>query len=248
MTAVRFGHWSGKFNGSSAALADFIAELMADLDWLTTTESQRHGIAGVVRKRLGPDFRVQKCGEFMLISRRATCTPWGRQPLPRWAFVTKVLGLVGWRQMHVPRFALRVNGTPVAIWPFHAPSAVQAEDGFRYDHPRIVAASKAGFARLGRRMRHFERSHPQAFQVTAGDSNYDQHREVWRDRLTAWLGAPSAWTGHLPRGGSHGVRLIDTAHVVGLTITSAHVNRGKPKGFDHDAVLFVANPTTRKKG
>ena len=74
------------------------------------------------------------------------------------------------------------------------------------------------------------------------DSNLNQHAPEWRAFLERRLHARSIYTlAGVPAHGSHGTRLIDTAHVVGLEVGHAVVRIGpQPRKLDHRLVTYTA--------
>lgn len=92
----------------------------------------------------------------------------------------------------------------------HTPSGVQAGNKFGNEHPdkvRVWKAALEGLSDYARQCR--KRFEPDLLAVTA-DWNVDFHREYWRRYVGNQMdGLRLTWTGDMPKGGTHGKRLID---------------------------------------
>lgn len=234
-------HLSLRFDAQPEHVAGYVAEVIdtEDVDVVTCTESK--GRARAVRKRLGKSWRVQSRGEYLVCSRRAVLGRWHGWP----ARLRKAAG-AGWHNrgggdrayaVLVSNLRHLCTGSRVRVMVAHTPSHVQVGARFRRLPARVNAWTK-GLATWGRWIRHCARHHKRVVQVAAMDSNVENHLPHWRHLLEHELGLPSIWRHHRPKGGTHGHRLIDTAHT-NARVTGQRLCRVRqPHDIDHGGIVF----------
>lgn len=229
----------GKHDSGARASAEYFADLVEKYDAavLLTTESQAKGIANATREAVGT-HHVAKRGEYLALWRKSDVDSLGPAKLHH---LTATKGLPAWRNLRVLEKPLIVGDIPIDFMAGHAPSGVQKGASYRTDRPLIVRTSKDGLHAWGDLI---ERG--KSAQIAMLDSNLDQHLASWRRYLEDAMESESVWDepGHLPKGGSHGRRLIDTVQFrdsddgrTHLEVLDAGIDRGpRPKGFDHNAI------------
>ena len=239
---LRFVHASLKHDADRDAVAAWLAALVAGrrLHVLTCTEAQQPGIRRVLARRLGRAYRVRRRGEYLIVTHRRTLRA---ASVPRlWLLSTRAKnGLPGWRQVRVAADTYRVAGRRLRIMVGHMPAGVESGDSWRADRPSAAAVTCAqeGYSRWGARIRRGARRG--VVQVAALDANLDQRRDGWRRWVSTRLG-PSVWAGRVPDRGTHGHRLIDTAHITGARVVAAGIpaaNADRPRRLDHAAIAYV---------
>lgn len=250
MTDLRIVHASLRFDADTGSVTDYLRRVVRyeRPDVLTCTEAQQRHIVRDLRRTLGKNWRVTRKGEYLICWRRDTLAGIPTRP-PRLWHLTHVAGFPEWRQLRVGVRWLRHRhtGKRVRVMVGHCPAGVEFGDGWRSGRvvpageravtARAVEASQRGLAAWGKRIH--RRLGRGVVQVAVMDSNLDQHRAAWRAYLTGALHAPSIWARDVPKRGSHGHRLIDTAHVAGATVSDPHVcNVAKPTCLDHTAIAF----------
>lgn len=242
----RHGHWSLRFDADPDLVARALVKwIRAErLTLATTTESRSRALVRALRRRLPDDYSVVLRFEYLIIWHRPTYRShwlaWLAVLDPRsWAM------LGGRRQFRVARkrFTHRATGTRVPVDVGHCPSGVDGGPGHWSDahHDRVVIATR-GFDKWGRRSRRYQRRHPHGALCLHMDSNLNQHAPAWRDFLNRRLAATSVYDlAGVPAHGSHGPRLIDTAHVLGLLVGRAQVFLGpRPRKLDHRPITYTA--------
>lgn len=239
-------HWSLRFDAEPDLVARALVKLIRaeGLTLLTTTESRDRALVRALRRRLPAGYGVVLRFEYLIIWHRPTYRS-------HWLAALAVLDPRSWpmlggrRLFRVARkrFTHRETGTRMRAEVGHAPSGVDGGPGHfaTAHHDRVVIAND-GFARWGRRARRYQRRHPRGALCLHMDSNLNQHAEQWRAFLTKRLAAASVYDlAGVPAHGSHGDRLIDTAHVVGLLVGHAVVYLGpRPHKLDHAPVTYTA--------
>lgn len=242
----RHGHWSLRFDADPDQVADALVDLITreQLALLTTTESRNRGLLRALRDRLPDGYAAVRRFEYLIIWHRPTYRS-------SWLAALAVLDPRGWpmlggrRLFRVARkrFRHRATGTRTRAEVGHAPSGVDAGPGHwsPHHHDRVTIANH-GFDRWGRRSRRYQRRHRDGALFLHMDSNLNQHASAWRAYLTKRLGAASIYVlAGVPEHGTHGDRLIDTAHVCGVRVGRAVVWLGKrPRKLDHRPVIYTA--------
>ena len=210
---VRRIHWSGRFDGDDYLLAEHLRHLADkhDAHLITTTESQQKRVRKVVRKAFGKRWGIRKRGEYLCIFRRDTFRNLKR---PRLDVITQIPNWARWRQMHVATFNLRHKPSKrrLRLLVIHGPSGIQAGSRFRVGKQAQIAWQ--GWAKVGRKMRRFHRTHRNAWQEVAADCNGNLRDPFWMGWFEAQTGATCIWRNQVPNTGTHaGGRLIDAAWI-----------------------------------
>jgi hypothetical protein len=204
-------HASLRFDAPVTDVVDYLHAIIVEYRpaVLETTEAEQRGIVRALRKRLGRHYGVRKCREYLCIVDRSNARHRIRRP--RLVRMTRIPGLVDWRNLFVGEFRIKLLADPKIRYVAeagHVASGVQHGASYRTDRPELVAANRDGLAAWGRHIDNLTGTVVSA----AMDSNLDQHLKVWRDRTGAALGGPTIWDQHQPAGGTHaGGRLIETA-------------------------------------
>ena len=234
---IRRVHVSGKFSIDADVFGRHLRTLARrhNADVLTTTESK--GKKRAVRRH-NPEFRVAARGEYLVMWRKGALKSRTRARLRR-ITVTKWTRLFpSWRDTRLMTKGLKVDRRhKLRISVGHLPAGVQ--DGATWKRGPVAdkasATSRTALRKWGRLL-----ARGRYTQDACGDFNLDQRRNQWREYAEQQLGAPSIWTGRRTPHGTHGSRLIDTAHVRGARITGAHVDVGAlPAALDHRAIVYT---------
>ena len=240
---MKAGHASLRFDADTDALAAYVARLVVvdDLGLLTTTESRSRALVKKVRARLPKRYRVLRRHEYLFVWDTTRLSKAGRArlivltPLRFWS-----MGSLSKRFL-VGQLDLRARDSRerVRVQVGHAPSGVQGGTASWRRNPEQnrVLAARRGFVAWGERI-----AAARGVVLAHMDANLDQRSPHWRGYLTHTLGAEAVWTGCLPPAGkgTHGSRVIDTAHVVGAPTRWPHLAETKrPEKVDH--VAFVYN-------
>jgi hypothetical protein len=241
------GHHSLRFDADPETTAAFLVDVILshNLKVYTTTESRSRRLVAALRRRLPAEYGVTRRFEYLVIWH---CPSFRAHPLAVLAALDpRSFAMLGGRRMfRVARKRLThvETGRRVRVEVAHAPSGVAAGPGVWSDEfPDRVRISKAGFARWGHRLDRYRRRHPDAVALAHMDSNLDQFRPQWRNLLTHMMGAtPSIYDlAGVPETGTHGDRLIDTAHVAGVDVDRVGiVTRSRPPKLDHRPVIYRA--------
>jgi hypothetical protein len=238
-------HLSLWFGAQPSTVADYVAATIGTYDCrlVTCTEGKRYVRA--LRDTLGPEWRIQARGEHLVLSHKPTIKRYGVKPArehlaSRRAYYTRG---GGGRRFRVMFADLRIiDGPRLRVMVAHAPASVQDGKHWNHAHPDRVQASRQGFDRWGKWIRRWQPKHRDAVQLAAMDSNLDQRLGVWREYLTDQLSLPSIWEWNVPDEGTHGRRLIDTAHT-NAVVSGALVSKvARPKVLDHDGIVFTLHP------
>lgn len=237
------------FQGAPTAdVADYVAAVIAHhtADIVTTTECRRK--AKAIRAKLGDGFAVASIGEHCIIWRRARFSRWpGTITRSRAAYAVPWFTRGGSaRTFRVLQRDLRdkATGHHIRVQTAHCPSHVEHGDQWRTDTAqRRVTSAREGFRQWGKWVRTASRRKPGLVHVLTMDANLDQRRDAWRTYLTDTLGLPSVWEdGRWPYG-THGNRVIDTAHSNAPTSRARRTPVPPRKyGVDHWGIVFDVHP------
>lgn len=236
------GHWSARARTNARHIAGVVEDL--ELDEFRGTEMQWPGTLRAVRKAL-PGWAVSRRGEYLIGFREAAFEPVAPMELRR---LTSTPRIALWRQLWVAhRVAIHIaSGRRYRAEVGHCPAGVESGDRWK-PGPQAVTA-RDGIAKWGRRGWRWHAVNPERRTLVRSlDSNLDQRRGVWLVWLTATLGGASIWPGRMPDRGSHGFRLIDTAHVLGGDVEDAGVLADKPKRYDHKTIWWATRLTPIKE-
>ncbi|HMC98043.1 MAG TPA: hypothetical protein VKG92_10325, partial [Flavobacteriales bacterium] len=90
----------------------------------------------------------------------------------------------------------------------HLPSHVQ--NGHQYYDNAQARAWKGAMSGWGEYWTRQKKKHKPDLGLIVADWNVDFHDKIWRERVSGFFpGLKLCWTGHMPKGGTHGNRLID---------------------------------------
>lgn len=242
---VWHGHWSLRFDADPVQVARALADLTMThgLDLLTADEARSRKLMRELRKALPATHRASRTFEYLYV--------WDtRVYRSRWPARLQVLDPRSWpmfgghRKFRVARkrFTHRASSTRLRADVFHGPSGVDGgPNRWSGDSPSRVKISQRGFRREGRSLRRYAKRHPHGAAVIHADTNLNQFG--WRTWTERTLWAESVWTlAGFPTRGTHGLlRLIDTAHVLGVDVDrAAVVVRQQPRKLDHRPIVYRA--------
>lgn len=246
------GHASLRFDADPSAVATFLVDVITShsLKLFTTTESRSRALVREIRRRLPDHYRVTRRGEFLIIWHRPTF----RSSRLAWLATLdpRSWPMLGGHRLFTSariRFEHRPTSRRVRLEITHAPSGVDDGPGhWGTEFPERVRISQAGLERSGRGVARFHGRHPDGVSIVHLDSNLNVARDIWRTWLDHTLNSPSVWTlAGVPFGGTHGSRLIDDSHVLGIDVDRASiVTRARPPKLDHRP--FVYRASYRHKG
>lgn len=224
-----------------ALLANYCARVVCahQLSAFTTTESRSRRLVRKLRRQLPEGWRVVRRHEYLLAWDTRV---WGKRSRPKLRTLAGIVYARG-RRFRMAELELRhrVAARRVRLQSAHAPASIGGgHTSWRSSSPRRVRAAQAGWARWGRHNARLARRRPDRVVVSHMDANLDQRSAHWRSYLADELGAPSVYAEHRPRAGTHGTRLIDTAHVAGARATDPVVSKvDRPRGLDHAALVYL---------
>lgn len=238
----RWAHISLKWSAHPDDVADYIAHAVRRLGLEGFTSTEGKGRRRAVARKLGPEWRVQSRGEFLIGTRRKAFGRRPTLPLPRYRHA-KGADWSNGPHAGPRRFAAmfgnyrdRATRRRVRVIVTHAPSHVQVGGVWR-DLPHRVRPYQRGMAWLGGQVQKVGH-HRNVTQLVCMDSNLDQHLITWRTYLTGLLGLPSIYTTELPHEGTEGHRLIDTCHTNARVSNVRVVKLPRAKVLDHDLVTW----------
>lgn len=238
------GHASLRFDANPKAVANYLVDLLTGfhLTLLTTTESNSRALVTALRKILPDGYKVTRRGEYLIIWQTST------YHARKLSAAVSLLDPRFWltfghrRYFRVYRkaFTHKPTGRRFRAEVAHAPRDPSGDKN-------RLSISNAGLNAWGRQIARYRKRHPHAALVAHLDSNRDQLNDALRHDLEQRLHALSVWSlAGEPSTGSHGAKLYDTAHVVGLTLNrgDAKVVQGdRPPKLDHAAIVYGARVT-----
>lgn len=257
---LRITHASGRYDVPPEKMADYLARLARhqDAHILTATECRSAKLTSAVKKKLGKRWKVARYHEYLICWRTDKAKGiWPGKtvtlcPKPYWMMGSRSRKfLIGTRILTLT--GPGSEGRRLRVDVGHAPSGVDGGNGnFRAKAlPGRVQSSNSGYTAWGKRIAAFAKKHPDAVQVATMDCNLDQHKTRWRSWLTTKMKARSIYAGagtsgskNVPSQGTHGKRLIDTAHVkenstVNVVDRWVVTKVARPKGVDHRPITFI---------
>lgn len=147
---------NGKWQAPTDVVVPWLAAAAASHDVVITDESISPNIAKAFRAALGKGWTVRRIGEYMVATRVSMFKP--VKTSVEWV-LSKIKGLVGWRQDHAADFEYTLVKAPehhVLFVDNHAPSGV--ENGSKFKPGKQLDAHKAGDKALAGKLAAWEKA------------------------------------------------------------------------------------------